>query len=125
MFAISPAYSSIGRVRLQEWLNFISTELHKTFGPLFWPDFPDQAKAILRDRLKQRLAFAAEGVVGKTYLLGDQFSVADAYLFTVLGWCSYVGIDLGAWPALVAYRERVGSRPAVKAAMVAEGLAKQ
>jgi glutathione S-transferase len=82
---LAPVAGSLQRVRLQEWLNFISTELHKSFSPLFWPEFPDAGKAIMRDRLKLRLGFVAEKMEGKSYLMGEEFSVADAYLFTVLG----------------------------------------
>jgi glutathione S-transferase len=121
---LAPPAGTLERVRLQEWLNFISSELHKAFSPLFSPEFPEAGKTIMRDRIKQRYAFLAEKLDGKPYLMGDAFSVADAYLFTVLNWSGFVGIDLAQWPTLAAYRDRVGARPAVKAAMVAEGLIK-
>jgi glutathione S-transferase len=121
---LAPPAGTLARARLQEWLNFISTELHKTFTPLFWPGFPEAGQALMRDRLKQRFNVVAEKLDGKKFLMGDEFSVADAYLFTVLGWSGYVGIDLAQWPDLAAYRERVAARPAVKAALVAEGLVK-
>ena len=121
---LAPAAGSWERYRLQEWLAFINSELHKGFGPLFDPDLGDEAKALLRGKVEKRLDWLAGRIAGTTWLLGDQFTVADGYLFTVLGWTRFLGIDLAKWPELDAYRDRVGARPAVRAAMRAEGLAR-
>ncbi len=117
-----PPAGTMERYRLMEWLNFISTELHKGFGALFNPKLPDEAKAIIKSQLVSRIEHANRLLSGKTYAMGDTFTVADAYLFTVLGWGKYVGIDLAPWPVLTAYLGRVGARPAVQAALAAEGL---
>ena len=121
---LAPANGTMARYRLQEWLNFITTELHKTFSPLFNPGINDEAKTVFRNKLHERFKWVDEQLAGKQYLLGDQFSVADAYLFTVSNWGQHVGVDLSGYPNLVAYRARVGSRPAVQEAMKAEGLVK-
>lgn len=121
---LAPAAGSFERYRLAEWLNFISTELHKSFSPLFQPDTPAETKQAARARLEARFGFVAERLAGKDYLLGNQFSVADAYLFTVLGWTAHVKLDLAPWPVLQAYQQRVAARPAVREAMTAEGLIK-
>ena len=121
---LAPAYGTLGRYRLMEWLTFIGTELHKGFSPLFTPGMPDEAKAMAKDRLQSRLKWVDGELAGKTYLLGDAFSVADAYLFTVTGWAGFVGVDISGLANLNAYRARVGARPAVQAALKAEGLAK-
>ena len=121
---LAPANGTMARYRLQEWLNFITTELHKTFSPLFNPAFTDEAKTVFRNKLHERFKWVDEQLAGKSYLLGEQFSVADAYLFTVSNWGQHVGVDLSGYPNLVAYRARVGARPAVQEAMKAEGLVK-
>jgi glutathione S-transferase len=121
---LAPANGTMERYRLQEWLNFISTELHKQYSPLFNPKAPEETKAAQRDYLVKRIGFVAERLAGKPYLLGERFSVADAYLFTVLSWSPLVGFDLSRWPTIVEYLERVGARPAVQAALEAEGLRK-
>jgi glutathione S-transferase len=108
------------RYRLQEWLGFIGTEIHKSFTPLFNAKFPDDLRQATKDRLGGRFDFVSKSLEGKTFLLGDSFTVADGYLFAVLGWTKHVGIDLAAWPALVAYVDRVAARPAVVAALGAE-----
>lgn len=107
------------RARLQEWLNFISTEVHKGFGPLFNPKTPDDARQATIEKLGTRFDYVVKSLGDKPYLLGE-FSVADAYLFTVLRWTTFLKVDLGKWPALKGYIERVESRPAVKAALAAE-----
>ena len=118
-----PAAGTVERYRLQEWLNYIASEIHKNFSPLFNPKAPDEWKAVVKDvLLAQRFAFLASQLDGNAFLMGDAFSVADAYLFTVLNWTKRVGIDLGQWPALAAFLQRVAVRPAVQAAMKAEGL---
>ena len=121
---LAPANGTMARYRLQEWLNFITTELHKTFSPLFNPAISDDAKGVFRTKLHERFKWVDEQLAGKQFLMGDQFSVADAYLFTVSNWGQHVGVDLSAYPDLVAYRGRVAARPAVQEAMKAEGLVK-
>ena len=117
---LAPKAGTFERYRLQEWLGFINSEIHKGFGPLFNPKTPDETKTSARANLSKRLAFVAEYLARNDFLLGTQFSVADGYLFTVLSWSKWVGLDLGQWPSLVAFVERVGSRPSVKAALAAE-----
>lgn len=117
---LAPANGSMARYRLQEWLAFISTELHKAFSPLFDPSTPAEGKQAALDRLSRRLTWLAEQVGDQDYLLGQHFTVADGYLFTVLNWSRFVGLDLSRWPNLVAYVERVRARPAVHAALEAE-----
>ncbi len=119
---LAPANGSWQRYRLQEWLNFITSELHKGFSPLFNPATPDEARTQSRAKLGERLAWVNAQLAGKQFLLGEQFSVADAYLFTVTNWGQYVGVDVSGLAHLVALRARVAARPAVQAAMKAEGL---
>ncbi|MDW8478583.1 MAG: glutathione transferase GstA [Xanthomonadales bacterium] len=119
---LAPPPGDFARYRLLEWMTFIATELHKAFSPLFDPQAPEATRARQRERIAARLDFLAPGLATQPFLLGDRFSVADAYLFTVLGWSQYVQFDLAPWPALGAYRERIGARPAVREAMRAEGL---
>lgn len=121
---LAPPAGTRERVRLQEWLNFISTELHKGFGLLFVPNLPEEAKTIVKERLAKRLDVTAAKLVGKSFVMGEGFTVADAYLFVVLSWGPYVGLDVARWPALKAFSERIGARPAVRAALQAEGLIK-
>jgi glutathione S-transferase len=121
---LAPANGTLERYQLIEWLNFISTELHKNFSPLFRPGSTEDMKDAARANLTQRLGWVAQRLEGRDYLMGSQFSVADAYLFTVLGWPARVNFDLSPWPVLNAYAQRVGSRPAVQQAMREEGLLK-
>jgi glutathione S-transferase len=121
---LAPANGSWERYKLQEWLNTIGTELHKGFSPLFTPGMPDDAKALARTRLNSRLQWVDGELAGKTYLLGENFSVADAYLFVVAGWGKHVGIDTSGLGNLMAFMARVGARPAVQEALRAEGLLK-
>lgn len=121
---LAPANGTYERSKLQEWLNFIGTELHKGFGPLFNPATPADYKTVVIAKLNERLAFTDRELAGKQYLMGDTFSVADGYLFTVTNWAQYVGVDLSSLANLTAYRARVAARPAVIAAMTAEGLLK-
>jgi glutathione S-transferase len=121
---LAPSNGTLERYRLQEWLNFITSELHKQFSPLFDASSPEELKAKQREKISGRLDWVAQQLGNKPYLMGDTFTVADAYLFTVINWGQWVGIDLGKWPALKAYHERVAARPRVREAMVAEGLAK-
>jgi glutathione S-transferase len=117
---LAPENGSFERYRLQEWLGFINSELHKGFGPLFDSATPDKAKTAACENLAKRLAFAAAQLEKSDFLLGGQFSVADGYLYTVLSWARWTGIDLARWPSLTAFQERVGQRPSVQAARVAE-----
>ncbi len=119
---LAPKSGTFERVRLQEWLNYISTELHKTFGFLFNP-MGKEATAHARAKLETNFGFVSRKLKDKKYLMGDQFTVADAYLFTILSWAAYVQIDLSPFPALVEYQKRIASRPKVQEALKAEGLA--
>ena len=121
---LAPANGTLARYRLQEWLTFIGTELHKGFSPLFNPATPEDYKPMVRERLLQRLQWVDSQLAGKQYLMGDQFTVADGYLFTVTNWTQPTNLDISGLANLAAYRERVGARPAVQAAMKAEGLLK-
>lgn len=118
---IGPA-GSMERYRALEWLNFIGTELHKGFSPLFAPGTPEDFKPTVKQRLLQRFTWVDEQLAGKDYLLGDKFGVADAYLFTVSNWGKFVGVDLSGFANLQAYVARVAARPGVQAALKAEGL---
>ena len=119
---LAPPAGTMLHYRLLEWLGFISSELHKNFGPLLTPGAVEAAKAPARDKLGKRLHYVANHLASRQYLVGEHFTVADAYLYNVLTWTRIVGIDLSAWPVLAAYRERVQQRPAVQAARRAEGL---
>ncbi|MGR4868492.1 glutathione transferase GstA [Variovorax sp. LARHSF232] len=121
---LAPANGTLQRYRLQEWLTFIGTEIHKTFSPLFSPATPEDYKPLAKEKLASRLKWVDSQLEGKQYLMGDHFSVADGYLFTVTNWAKPTGVDLSDLPNLLAYRERVAARPAVQAAMKAEGLGK-
>lgn len=120
---LAPANGSFDRYRLQEWLGYINSELHKSFTPLFSPDTKDDEKEATRARLGSRFDYVQHELGSNPFLMGEQFTVADAYLFVVLTWTRYTGIDLGKWPALASYVERIMARPAVQAALKAEGLA--
>lgn len=120
---LAPANGTLPRYRLQEWLTFVGTEIHKSFSPLFNPNMPEEGKKIYRDRLAGRLAFVDEQLAGKQYLMGDHFSVADAYLFAVTRWTQPMSIDISGHPNLSAFMQRVQARPAVQEALKAEKLA--
>ena len=119
---LAPPLGTLERYRLMQWLNFISTELHKGFSPLFNPQAPEAWKAVAAAQLGRRLGTVSRQLEGKDWLLGEDFTVADAYLFTVVGWGRHVGIDLEQWPSLKAFHRRVFDRPAVRTAMDIEGL---
>lgn len=119
---LAPPNGSFERYQLQQWLNFISTEIHKSYSPLFNPAATNEHKAIARQALEARLATTAQHLTQRPYLLGETFTVADIYLFVTLSWAGYVGIDLAPWPALQHFAARVGQRPAVQQALRAEGL---
>ena len=117
---LAPRADSFERYRLQEWLGFINSEIHKNFGPLFNASSSEDQKNNARANLTKRLNFVADHLAKNDYLLGEQFSVTDAYLYTVLRWTRSTGIDLASWPALTRFQERVGARPSVQAAKAAE-----
>jgi glutathione S-transferase len=119
---LAPEFGSLARYRLMEWLAFISTELHKGFGPLWNRQLPEVVYQLARERLANRFDYMERAVLGNDWLEGTHFSIADAYLFTVLGWGQYVGLDIGKWPALKEYHGRIFMRPSVQAALMAEGL---
>jgi glutathione S-transferase len=120
---LAPANGSMERYRLQEWLTFIGTELHKGHSPLFVPTTPEDYKPQVRERLMNRFAWVDQQLAGKDYLLGT-FSVADAYLYTVMRWGPFVGVDLSGFANITAFQQRMEQRPAVQAALRAEGLLK-
>ena len=119
---LAPVNGSLERYQLQSWLGFIGTELHKSFSPFFNPAAPQEWKDSARANLERRLTYVEAGLADRDHLLGDEFTVADAYLFTVLRWLAFVTIDLVRWPRLQAYQARVAARPAVQAALQSEGL---
>ena len=121
---LAPAAGTMERYRLMEWLSFITSELHKGFSPLFNPAMPEEAKVLACAKVTQRLGWVDTQLESKPYLMGDTFTVADAYLFTVAGWGKHVGVDIAPMKNLSAYMGRVAARPAVQAAMKAEGLLK-
>ncbi len=117
-----PPAGTLARARVQEWLNFIGTELHKNFTPLFNPASTDDIRNAAQANIARRLPIAATALDAHPYLIGDSFSVADAYLFTVLSWTGFVKVDITPWPSLAAFVERMKARPGVQAALAAEGL---
>src|SRR5215212_3270769 len=121
---LAPARDSADRYKLQEWLNFISTELHKNFGPMFSPVLADEAKAFFKDRVMGKFKYLDGALAGRDYLMGKQFTVADGYLFTMLSWADRMKFDLSALPNLLAYKSRVAARPKVQEALTKEGLMK-
>ncbi len=121
---LMPKAGSFERYRVLEWLNFISSEIHKQFTPLFKPNTPDDYKTISKENLAKSFKHIDEHLAGKQYLTGETFTAADAYLFVVTGWSRFQAIDLAPWPNLKAFQERVKARPAVQEAMKAEGLIK-
>jgi len=121
---LAPAAGSMERYRLQEWLNFITSEIHKSFAPLFKPGTPAETKTGSRELIAKRFDHVERRLAGQHYLLDSGFSVADIYLFVTSGWSGFVDIDLKRWPALTEFRKRIGARPAVNAAQRAEGLIK-
>ena len=119
-----PKAGTMERYRTQEWLNFVTSELHKGLGALFNPALAETARPAIVDKLSARLDFLAKQLDGKPYLTGDKFTAPDAYAFTVLSWAPHLKVSLDKWPALKAYIERIAGRPHVQAALKAEGLAK-
>jgi glutathione S-transferase len=121
---LAPPNGTLERTKLQMWLNFTTSELHKSFSPLFNQAMPEEAKKIFRERIGTRFAHVDKHLAGTDYLMGREFSVADAYLFVISNWASRVDVDLAPCPNVLAWRKRVGARPAVQAALKAEGLIK-
>ena len=118
-----PAAGSFERYQLMSWLTFVATELHKAYSPLFHPDYPKEMQDMARQKIVTRLAHVERQLAdGRPYLMGDRFSIADAYLFTIAGWSSFAKIDLKPFPHLGSYMNRVAARPAVQRAMLDEGL---
>jgi glutathione S-transferase len=121
---LAPTAGTPERYRLQEWLNYVASEVHKGFSPLFNPKAPDEWKAVVKELIAGKFDYLTTALKDKSYLMGEAFSAADAYLFTILNWTFPTKIDLGKWPVLKAYYDRIAARPAVQAAMKAEGLIK-
>jgi glutathione S-transferase len=121
---LAPARDSTERYKLLEWLNFITAELHKNFGPIFSPVLADDAKAFFTDRVMGKFKYIDSQLGGRDYLMGKQFTVADGYLFTMLSWADRMKFDLSAMPDLLAYKARVAARPKVQEALNKEGLLK-
>ena len=119
---LMPAVGSIARYKAIGWLNFVATEMHKGFSPLFNPQSPDAYKAIAIDRLHKNFAYLDGLLATQNYLLGTRFSVADAYLFTVTNWAYALKLDMASYAHISAYQARIAARPAVEAALKAEGL---
>ena len=119
-----PASGTPERYKVLEWIGFIATEIHKGFGPLWNPTTPEAVKEATRDRLFQRFAYVDQQLAGRSYLMGAHFTVADAYLFTLVNWTNSHGLSLAAYPNLSAFMGRVAARPAVREALQAEGLQK-
>jgi glutathione S-transferase len=121
---LAPAAGTMERYRLVEWLAFINSEIHKSFGPLFRKDAPEDTKAYARKNIATRAGWLDSSWGSRSFVMGEQFTVADAYLFVVLGWGAHAGVDVGQWPKLQAFLARVGARPHVIEALKSEGLAK-
>jgi len=120
---LAPAAGSLARYRLVEWLNYVATEMHKAVGALFNSKYSDDTKQIMKDALKPKFDYLTAQLQKHPFLMGDTFTVADGYLFTILSWTSHVGVDLSKWRVLTDYVARIAGRPAVQAALNAEGLA--
>jgi len=121
---LAPARDSAERYKLQEWLNFVTTELHKNFSPLFQPVIPDDVKNFFKDRLMAKFKYIDGQLAGRDYLMGKQFTVADGYLFVMLAWADRLKLDLSGLSNLMAYKARLAARPKVKEALTKEGLLK-
>ena len=121
---LAPANGTLERAHLQQWLNFISTEIHKSYSPLFSAETPDAYKTITKDKLFKRYAYVNDQLKGKQFLLGNHFTVADGYLFTVTNWANFLKLDLSEFREVAQFSDRIHSRPKVLQALKAEGLAK-
>lgn len=120
---LAPKAGTPERYRLAEWLNFAATELHQVVMRFAIPGAPPAVLAHARQRLEQRYAHVAQQLATRPYLLGEHYSVADAFVYVTTRWCGFVGVDLAQWPVLVDYQQRIAARPGVRAALAAEGLA--
>ncbi|MNG75672.1 Glutathione S-transferase GST-6.0 [compost metagenome] len=123
--ALAPPYNAFERVRLQEWLNFITAEIHAGASPLFNATLPEEVKSQFRDKLRRRLDYVAQTLDGQDFLLGERFGVADAYLFTVLRWMARFSIELKCWPSLTRYMAQIGQRKSVQTALAAEAASRE
>jgi glutathione S-transferase len=121
---LAPANGTDERYKMQEWLNFTTSELHKNFSPLFNPTIPDEVKKFFTDRILGKFRYADSQLDGRDYLMGKQFTVADGYMFVMLTWADRMKIDLSAMKNLMAFKQRVAARPNVQAALKMEGLLK-
>lgn len=121
---LAPKCGTMERYRLQEWLTFISSEIHKSFSPFFNKEATDDVKTNARNHLTKRLGYVETQLTNKMFLLGEHFTVADAYMFVVVSWSNHVGFDLDSFPRIQEYLARIAARPAVQAAMKVEGLIK-
>ncbi len=121
---LAPAFGSMERYRVMEWLNFVATEIHKQFAPLWYPDTPEATREKQKATLAKRFDIVSKTLAAQPYLTGERFTIADAYLFTIVNWAGMLKVDLAPWPSLQQFQARVAARPAVHAALVAEGLAK-
>lgn len=119
---LAPAARTPDHYRMLEWLNFVTSEMHKTYGPMFRPTTPEEFKKLSREAIGRKLEWLDAKLAGKQYLMGDKFTLADIYMFAVLRWSPLVGIDLGKWPNITAYANRVAARPKTAQALQAEGL---
>src|SRR5688572_28677713 len=122
---LAPKNGSLERYRLQEWLNLLTSEVHKQFSPLFKPNTPEEYKKIAKENLATRFDWLDKQLAGKDYLMGNTFTVADAYLFVLTNWTKFHNIDLARWPNIAAFQKRVGARPKVQESLQAEGLLKK
>ena len=121
---IAPAFGTMERYKLMEWLNFIATEVHKQFAPLWYPTTPEATKEAQRAKLATRFDHISKTLAKQPYLTGETFTIADAYLFTIVNWSGTLKVDLTRWPALQQFQARVAARPKVQQAMREEGLIK-
>ena len=121
-FELLPQPGDLRRYRVLEWVNFVATELHKSFGPLFNPAAGEETKQMARDLIAKKLDFVEQQIRDEPYLLGRQFTLPDAYLFVILGWTGKMRIDLDRWPRLAAFRERVAQRESAREVLAFEGL---
>lgn len=119
-----PKQGSFERYHCQEWLNFVATEIHKGVSPLWKPDAPEEMKIATREKVFKRFQFLEDSLSDRTFLMGDHYTVADTYLFTILNWSKPLKIDLTRWPRLMGFHENIKSRPATQAALKSEGLLK-
>lgn len=117
-----PPAGTFARAKVQQWLNYIATEMHKAHVPFFKANYPQSSKDIAMANVKQAYDYVSKALSDRPYLLGETFTVADAYLFTIVNWHKFIGLDLSSWPVLVAYQARISARPAVRKAMREEGL---